>query len=67
MSISKTNDTVFVLFDCEGLFSSRRALEDETMLLAFLSSISDMTILNQDLTFSRNLNELFLNLSKSIE
>ena len=37
------------------------------MLMAFLSSISDITILNQDLTFSRNLNELFLNLSKSIE
>ncbi|KAM3136527.1 hypothetical protein pb186bvf_011330 [Paramecium bursaria] len=67
MSISKIENITFVLLDCEGLFSTRRTQDEETMLLAFLSSISDITILNQDLTFSRNLNELFQNLSKSIE
>ena len=46
MSVSKITDHTFILLDCEGLFSTRRTLEEETMLLAFLSSISDVTILN---------------------
>ena len=33
------------------------------MLLIFLTGLSDVTILNQDLTFNRNMNEVFANLS----
>ena len=46
LGVSKMKDTTFLLLDCEGLFSSRRTPDEETMLLAFLSSISDVTILN---------------------
>lgn len=46
LGISLISDTIFILFDCEGLFSSRRTSDEETMLLSFLSSISDITILN---------------------
>ena len=46
MSIGKIENITFVILDCEGLFSTRRTQDEETMLLAFLSSISDITILN---------------------
>jgi len=52
------------LIDCEGLFSVRRTLEDEIKMILVLCAISDFVILNSDLSSSRNINNLFDNLSK---
>ncbi|CDW83834.1 UNKNOWN [Stylonychia lemnae] len=56
----------FLVLDCEGLFSTRRNQIEEIKLCLTLSAISDMMILNQDLAFSRHLNQLFTNFSKSM-
>jgi hypothetical protein len=59
MSIAKLERQYFVVFDCEGLLSMERTLQEEMKLGLFLSAISDVVILNQDLTFHRSLTELF--------
>ena len=59
MSLSKVKDTFFIVLDCEGLFSMKRTIQEEMKMCLFLSSISDVVILNQDLTFNRNLTQLF--------
>lgn len=43
----------FVIFDCEGLFSYERDLQEEMQMLLMLSAISDVMIMNQDLTFNK--------------
>lgn len=57
---------LFMIFDCEGLFSARRNEQEEMKLCLALSAISDIMILNQDSSFNRYLNALFNNFSKSI-
>lgn len=54
------------MLDCEGLFSARRNETEEMKLCLALSAVSDIMILNQDLSFSRYLNILFNNFSKCI-
>ena len=49
---------IFVI-DCEGLFSIRRNTEDELKMILALTSISDILLLNNDLTFNRNLQQMF--------
>ena len=56
-----------VVLDCEGLFSPRRNELEETKLLTVISGISDVTILNQDLSFNRILNRLFNDLNGSVD
>ena len=53
---------MFVVLDCEGLLGARRTSEEEFKLLSFITSLSDYTILNQDLNFNRNLEHLLNNL-----
>jgi hypothetical protein len=55
---------LFMIFDCEGLFSARRNEQEEMKLCLALSAISDIMILNQDSSFNRYLNALFDNFSK---
>ena len=57
---------MFVVLDCEGLFSARRNEQEEMKLCLALSAISDIMILNQDLSFNRYLNSLFNNFIKCI-
>lgn len=47
---------VFIVLDCEGLFSARRNEQEEMKLCLALSAVSDILILNQDLSFNRYLN-----------
>ncbi|CDW83961.1 UNKNOWN [Stylonychia lemnae] len=56
----------FLVMDCEGLFSERRNEDEEIKLCLVLSAISDMMILNQDLSFNRNLNQLFHKFSENV-
>ena len=50
-----------------GLFSIRRNEQEELKLCLALSAISDILILNQDLSFNRNINRLFQNFSNAID
>ena len=47
------------MLDCEGLFSMKRTIQEEMKMCLLLAAISDVVILNQDLTFNRNLTYLF--------
>ena len=64
--INETESVLFVLMDCEGLFSARRNDQEEMKLGLNLAAVSDVMILNQDLAFNRYLNQLFTNFSKGI-
>jgi len=57
---------LFVVLDCEGLFSARRNDQEEIKLCLTLAAISDVMILNQDLSFNRHFNRLFNNFSNAI-
>ncbi|CAD8053803.1 unnamed protein product [Paramecium primaurelia] len=61
-SIAYVDNQKFLILDCEGLFNGARTEKDEIKMLAFVTAISDITILNSDSTFSRYQNELFNNL-----
>ncbi|KAJ6230219.1 protein sey1 [Anaeramoeba flamelloides] len=65
MGISILNRILFIIFDCEGLFSISRTETEEMKLLLGLSAVSDLLIINQDLTFSKYLDSLFNNLLNS--
>ncbi|CAD8101167.1 unnamed protein product [Paramecium sonneborni] len=55
----------FLILDCEGLFNSARTNQEEVQMLAFLTAICDISILNSDITFNRYMNELFNNLTNA--
>jgi len=57
---------LFVVLDCEGLFSARRNDQEEIKLCLTLAAISDVMILNQDLSFNRHFTKLFNNFSNAI-
>lgn len=67
MNLAKLEGQYFVVFDCEGLFSIERKPQEEMKLCLFLSAISDVVILNQDLTFHRSLTELFEKITHGID
>lgn len=52
-SIAYVDNQKFLILDCEGLFNGARTEKDEIKMLAFVTAISDITILNSDSTFSR--------------
>ena len=64
--INESESMLFVLMDCEGLFSARRNDQEEMKLGLNLAAVSDIMILNQDLAFNRYLNQFFANFSKGI-
>ncbi|CAK89775.1 unnamed protein product (macronuclear) [Paramecium tetraurelia] len=55
----------FLILDCEGLFNSARTNQEEVQMLAFLTAICDISILNSDITFNRYMNDLFNNLTNA--
>ena len=59
MSLAFSGQHRFLVFDCEGLFSSERNITEEMKLGLFLAAISNIFILNSDLTGSRALFDLF--------
>ena len=59
MGIGKINDTHIVIFDCEGLFTVERSTQEEIKLCLFLSSLSDLVILNSDLSSGKHIKSLF--------
>ena len=52
---SENISKIYVVLDCEGLFSARRNETEEIKLCLTLSALSDIMILNQDLNFNRYL------------
>ena len=48
-----------IVFDCEGLFTVERSTQEEIKLCLFLSSLSDILILNSDLSSGKHILNLF--------
>ncbi|CAF5049505.1 unnamed protein product [Rotaria sp. Silwood1] len=57
----------FIILDCEGLFSDQRTDDEEIKLISLLTAVCDITILSQDLGFSRFQDRLFAFLSQAVE
>ena len=55
MSVLKENDkqVLYVIIDCEGLFSIRRTTEEELRIVLVASAISDLVILNINNNYDR--------------
>ena len=66
MSYSCINGNHIIVFDCEGIFSKQRKEIEEIKMMTLLTALCNFTYLNQDLSFSRDLNSLLNNLSQSI-
>ncbi|CAF3396268.1 unnamed protein product [Rotaria sp. Silwood2] len=67
MSYACCNGQEHLVLDCEGLFSDQRTEDEEIKLIAFLAAMCDMTILSQDLGFSRFQDRLFGFLSQAAQ
>lgn len=52
LSILETAEANYLLLDCEGLFAVHRDLKEEEKLIRVLTSISDYTLLNQNMSMS---------------
>lgn len=52
LSLVETSDVNYLLMDCEGLFAVQRDLKEEEKLIRVLTSISDYTLLNQNMSMS---------------
>lgn len=56
----------YLLMDCEGLFTPDRSPKEEEKLIRVLASVSDYTIMNQNMGLSnRSLKELMENIAVS--
>lgn len=68
LSILETAEANYLLLDCEGLFAVHRDLKEEEKLIRVLTSVSDYTLLNQNMSMSnRSLIELLEGISDSIK
>ena len=67
MSIAFVQSSPFVVFDCEGLFSTERTIQEEMKLCLLLAALSDVVILNSDLSSSRSIGKLFDEFGLGIE
>ncbi|CAF4320365.1 unnamed protein product [Rotaria sp. Silwood2] len=67
MSYACCNGQEHLVLDHEGLFSDQRTEDEEIKLIAFLAAMCDMTILSQDLGFSRFQDRLFGFLSQAAQ
>ncbi|CAG9335282.1 unnamed protein product [Blepharisma stoltei] len=67
LSLATLGGNLFLIIDSEGFFSAERTVQEEIKLFLFLSAIADVTILNQDLEFDKNLECLFDKLSLGID
>jgi hypothetical protein len=56
-----------LLIDCEGLFSTDRSPKEEEKLIRVLASLSDYSIMNQNMSMcNRTFNELMVKISSSV-
>ena len=67
MSYAYLGNQHFIILDCEGLFSDQRTEDEEIKLISFLAAVCDVTILSQDLGFSRFQDRLFSALSQAVD
>lgn len=66
MGFGKMEDTPIIVFDCEGLFTIERTNKEEIQLCLFISSLSDITILNSDLASGKHIKALFDEFSEGV-
>ena len=59
MGVGYIGDTPLIVFDCEGLFTVERSTQEEIKLCLFISSLSDLIILNSDLSSGKHIKGLF--------
>jgi len=59
MGIGNIQDTPLIVFDCEGLFTVERSTQEEIKLCLFITSLSDLIILNSDLSSGKHIKGLF--------
>ncbi|EAR91741.2 von willebrand factor type A domain protein (macronuclear) [Tetrahymena thermophila SB210] len=64
MGLSKVDDKLILVMDCEGLFSIRRTDDEEVKLLQQITSISDITIVFCDID---GINQPLLSLFKKLQ
>ncbi|EAR91748.2 hypothetical protein TTHERM_00807920 (macronuclear) [Tetrahymena thermophila SB210] len=64
MGLSKVDDKLILVLDCEGLFSIRRTDDEEVKLLQQITSISDITIVFCDID---GINQPLLSLFKKLQ
>ena len=50
---------LYVVIDCEGMFNTKRTLEEETKLSLVCSAVSDLTIFSTSNNFDRAFEEFF--------
>ena len=55
---------LYVVIDCEGLFSIKRVIEEELQLVLVSVGVSDLTIFNSNKNFDRDLKKFFERLTK---
>ena len=55
----KKKRILYVIIDCEGLFSIRRTMEEEIRLVLVTSAISDLVILNILNNYDRKFEDFF--------
>ncbi len=67
LSVAFLHGQPVVVLDCEGLFSTRRNDLEEIKLCLTLAAVTDILLLNQDLSFNRYLTQLFSNFAKSCD
>ena len=67
LSVAFLHGQPVVVLDCEGLFSTRRNDLEEVKLCLTLAAVTDILLLNQDLSFNRYLTQLFSNFAKSCD
>ena len=53
LSLVKTPEFFFLLLDCEGLFAPDRTLMEEEKLIKVLTSLSDYTIFNINMSLTK--------------
>jgi len=66
LTLSEIDGCMIVVMDCEGLFSLHRNGQEEMKLLLTLAAVSNVLLVNQDMTFSRHLNSLFESFERSV-
>ena len=66
MALTKIENKDIIIFDCEGLFTIERSTQEEVKLCLFLTSLSDILILNGDLSSAKHIKDLFDEFSRGV-
>ena len=66
VALTKIENKDIIIFDCEGLFTIERSTQEEVKLCLFLTSLSDILILNGDLSSAKHIKDLFDEFSRGV-